>query len=274
MRALSCLLLAASLGASVSAAAQERRVIQNRTHGVNHEFSIHAGLLPLDVLYKAPVITGRYTWHVTPYLSWEALSLTYAPTTDISLFSLGFGPVRVNHFSAQGNELQDNFGYAPFDVDQFRFMAESNLVLKPLYGKFSMFNRSNARVELFATGGLALANFVAFNPYPFDPLAEFLRGNSPIPVAPATPLDVLPKPGQTFMLRPGVNVGGGIRWFAFKRVTFRLDGRAYGFLEGINAVSLPGAPTSGEQPRSLPELPVAFTPMLYVGTGLSLSLGG
>ena len=287
------LLIAALLaGAAAPAAAADVRVIQNREYGLKHEFSAHAGLVPLDVLYKAPAASGKYTYHFNDFVAWEVLSVTYAPTTDLSLIGLGFGPARFNHFSAQGNELQDNFGFGPFDIDQFRVMAESNFVLKPLYGKFSLFDRRNMRVELFGTGGLAVANFVAFNPYPFDPLAA-----AGVPPLPTEPLDFLPKPGQTFLVRPGANVGGGLRWFFSKRVTFRLDGRAYGFLEGYNGFSNPlrdaGITAAPSQPQDLltlpffiynayagpgtqklPSLPLAFTPLLYVGMGTSITFGG
>ena len=48
---------------ALDARAQDVRVIQNRSYTVNHEFTAQLGVLPLDVLYKAPTITGRYTWH-------------------------------------------------------------------------------------------------------------------------------------------------------------------------------------------------------------------
>ena len=108
---------------ALDARAQDVRVIQNRSYTVNHEFTAQLGVLPLDVLYKAPTITGRYTWHINDYVAWEVLSLTYAPTTDLSLIGLGFGPLRFNHFTAQGNELQENFGYRPFDIDQVRMFT-------------------------------------------------------------------------------------------------------------------------------------------------------
>lgn len=249
--------------APVDAHAQDRRVIQNRSYTVNHEFTLQMGVLPLDVLYKAPTITGRYTWHITDYVAWEVLSLTYAPTTDLSLIGLGFGPLRFNHFTAQGNELQENFGYRPFDIDQMRLFAESNLVLTPLYGKFSLFNRANARLELYAVVGMALANFVAYNPYPLDPLASL-----PDPPTVPTPADFVLRPGQTFLVRPGVDGGGGTRLFVNRWLSLRLDARAYGFLEGYNGIVIPTST------RELPTLPVSFTQVLYVGVGMSVSLGG
>lgn len=248
---------------ALDARAQDVRVIQNRSYTVNHEFTAQLGVLPLDVLYKAPTITGRYTWHINDYVAWEVLSLTYAPTTDLSLIGLGFGPLRFNHFTAQGNELQENFGYRPFDIDQVRMFAESNFVLTPLYGKFNLFNRANARLELYAVGGMALANFVAYNPYPLDPLASL-----PDPPSVPTPADLVLKPGQTFLLRPGVDGGGGIRLFVSRWLSLRLDGRAYGFLEGWNGLVIPTST------RELPTLPVSFTQVLYVGVGMSVSLGG
>jgi hypothetical protein len=264
---LSCVLFLSVLAGAGTASAQDRRVVQNRLYGVNHEFTVQAGLLPLDVLYKAPSITGRYTWHINDFVAWEVLSLTYAPTTDISLIGLGIGPLRFNHFSSQGNELQDNFGYRPFDVDQMRLFAESNFVLTPLYGKFSLFNRSNARLELYGVGGMAVANFVAFNPFPKDPLVAIVDGGLP---APPTKLDdFIAKPGQTFLLRPGLDVGFGSRLFVSRRISFRLDARAYGFLEGYNGFVRPALSTT-----SLPSLPVSFTQVLFMGLGMSVSLGG
>lgn len=268
MRALlGCVAVAALLLNAGVAKAEDRRVIQNRLFDVNHEFTVQAGLLPLDVLYKAPSITGRYTWHINDFVAWEVISLTYAPSTDLSLIGLGIGPVRFNHFSAQGNELQDNFGYRPFDVDQIRLFAESNFILTPLYGKFSLFNRSNARLELFGVGGMAVANFVAFNPFPKDPLVTIVDGG--LPALPTKLDDFVARPGQTFLLRPGLDVGFGTRLFVSKRISFRLDARAYGFLEGYNGIKVPALSTS-----EIPTLPVSFTQVLFVGMGMSVSLGG
>lgn len=273
------LVLLALLGLAAwpaDAHAQDRKVIQNRTYGLKHEFSLHAGLIPLDVLYKAPTITGRYTWHINPYVAWEALSFTYAPTTDISLLGIGFNQFRLNHFTPQGNDLQGLFGKGPNEIDQFRMMLESNVVLKPLYGKFSMFNRSNARIELFGTGGLAVANFVAFNAYPFEPATLWLSG-AYVPPLPTRPEDLVLQPGQTLLIRPGANIGGGVRWFASKRVTFRLDGRGYAFWEGYNAalVGVLDSARRREPPsRQIPQFPLDFTPLLYISAGVSISLGG
>lgn len=257
-------LAVASLGlvGSLDAHAQDRRVIQNRMRTMQHEFTLELGILPLDVLYKAPTLTGRYTWHINDFVAWEVLSLSYAPTTDLSLLGLGVGPVRLNHFTSQGNDLQDNFGFTQFDVDQMRMFAESNVVIKPLYGKFSLFNRANARIELFGVGGVAVANFVAYHAYPPDPLA--IRG---VPPVPTTPTGFLPQPGQTFLLRPGLDVGGGFRWFLGNVVSFRLDARAYGFLEGYNGFIAP-------KPNEFPTLPLGITQVFYLGLGTSFNFGG
>ncbi|MBI5495912.1 MAG: hypothetical protein HY904_12885 [Deltaproteobacteria bacterium] len=287
-----CALVLALL-VSPSAQAQDRRVIQNRTYAVNHELQAELGLLPLDVLYKAPTVSLRYQWHINDYVGWEVLSVTYAPTTDLSLLPLDFGPFQFNHFSSQGNELQDNFGYRPFDIDQIRFIAESNFVLTPLYGKFSLFNRSNARLELFGLGGAALANYIAWNPWPPDPLAA-LPG---APALPSQPSDFVPMGGQTLLLRPGLDIGGGTRLFLGQRVSVRLDARAYGFFEGyrcldlspvtslplLNQLSCPDASPDKRDsrnrlfpssPREAPSLPFGVSPALYIGTGISVSLGG
>lgn len=294
MKTLTKLLAVAGLMALVTsgeAHAQDRRVIQNRLMGLNHEFTLELGLLPLDVLYKAPTLTGRYTWHINDFVAWEVLSLSYAPTTDLGWLSgvaleqlnvgglfaaLPFTP-SFNHLTSQGNDLVELHGKNIFDIDQMRMFAESNLIIKPLYGKFSLFNRRNARVELFAVGGLALANFIAFNPYPFDPLAAAVQARNPtaaIPAIPSTPQGFLPQPNQTFVLRPGADIGGGLRWFVGKTFSLRLDARAYGFLEGYNGLPnfAAGLPTLA--PGELPTLPIGFTQVLYIGVGTSFSFGG
>ena len=283
-------LLGGALGARDSHA-QDRRVIQNRLMALNHEFTLEAGLLPLDVLYKAPTLTGRYTWHINDFVAWEVLSLSYAPTTDMGWISgvaleqlnvgglfaaLPFTPT-FNHLTSQGNDLVELHGQSLFDIDQMRMFAESNLVIKPLYGKFSLFNRRNARAELYAVGGLALANFVAFRPYPFDPLASYLQARDPaaiIPSVPDTPQGFLPQPGQTFVLRPGADIGGGLRWFVGKTFSLRLDARAYGFLEGWNGLPNLATGLPVLAPGELPTFPLGFTQVLYIGVGTSFSFGG
>jgi len=83
-------------------------------------------------------------------------------------------------------QLERDFGVLPTAFDEVQFFFGGDLLWKPLYGKLAVMNRTVIHGEVFLLLGAAGFKF-------------------------------------TNTIRPGVNVGGGGRWFISQYVSLRLD---------------------------------------------------
>jgi outer membrane beta-barrel protein len=133
----SCILLAAI------AHAEEREytaAVQERLYQEKHAFTVWGGYVPdEDFTINYPLSLG-YQYHFNKHLAWET--------------------IRGSYFLSQPRKLQtqliDDYGIAPSDFDYPLYSAFSSLVLKPSYGKDSIFNRFvlNHETHLSVGGGL------------------------------------------------------------------------------------------------------------------------
>ena len=154
-------------------------VIQNRKFNMGHEFTLSTGVLPLDAFYKGFTGTFRYTLHFDDFQAWEIAGGTYSFNLETGL----------------REQLRNNFGVQPDaqGLEQLDGFVETNYVLKPIYGKLSLFNRLLIYNELFFNAGLAVAVYR----------------------------------GQEFLFLPGPSVGAGIRFFVWDWFSVRFDLRDY-----------------------------------------------
>jgi outer membrane beta-barrel protein len=127
-------------------------VIQNRKFKMAHEFTLQAGVQPLDAFAKGVTASGRYTLHFDDFSAWEIGAGTYSFNIDTGL----------------KQQLQDNFGVQPESLPTLQLTLESNYVMKPFYGKLSLFNQTLLYAELFLVGGLTVTSWSdgSFRPGP------------------------------------------------------------------------------------------------------------
>ena len=83
-------------------------------------------------------------------------------------------------------QLERDFGVLPTAFEEVQFFFGSDIIWKPFYGKVSVMNKSVVHAEVFLMLGATLFKF-------------------------------------TNAFRPGVNLGGGVRIFLSRWVSFRLD---------------------------------------------------
>jgi outer membrane beta-barrel protein len=160
-------------------------VIQNRKFNMGHEFTLSGGILPLDAFYKGLTGTFRYTLHFDDFQAWEIAGGTYSFNLETGL----------------REQLRDNFGVQPDQrgLERLDGFVETNYVLKPIYGKLSLFNRTLIYNELFFNAGVAVAVFQ----------------------------------GQDFIFLPGPSYGAGIRFFIWDWFSVRFDMRHYVLFNGV-----------------------------------------
>lgn len=152
--------------------------VQNREHTMTHEFTGWVGTLPMDAFTKGLTFSGGYSIHFTDFIGWEVGNFTYSYHVDTSL-------------KEDLRNLTQPIKPTQFEV--INWYLTTNLLLKPMYGKMSLFNRSLIYGEVF----IALGGGIGF---------------------------------MTITRRPVVDAGVGFRVYVNKVVSFRIDGRWVGFV--------------------------------------------
>jgi outer membrane beta-barrel protein len=199
-----CLLVST---ASVARAEDEAPVyaVQNRQYPLGAEFNAAVGTLPMNAYSKGLTLGGGFTWHLSPSWAWEVIQFFYSFS-----FDTGLKQQLLENFAAQPTS-------AAFDV--VKYLGNTNLTVKPFYGKLAFLNGSILHAEIYFTLGFALANYA---------VSSFL---------------------------PGADGGAGIRFFAGRHFSLRVDVRDYAFLKGqVKALSVVNE--------------------LYIGLGAALVFGG
>jgi len=149
-----------------------------------HEFTFAAGLVPLDAFYKGISGGAHYTLHLDEFFAWEMGGGTYSFNLDTGL----------------KQQLEDNFAVRPEDIDQLLVFVDSNIMIKPVYGKYALFNRHLIYTELFFVAGGAVAYY------------------------------------DDASFRPGPDYGAGIRFFVTNWFSVRGDIRHYIFFNGVPVI--------------------------------------
>lgn len=158
--------------------------VQERTFRMSNELALGVGVLPLDAFYKG--ITGQvsYTYHFTDHFAWQVGRFAYSYNVNT--------PLRA--------QLERDFQVLPTAFEQVNWMAGSDLVWSPFYGKMAFLNRSVTHFEVFLLGGISVLNLKL-----------------------ATSAGTSSSPGSTFPFRPAANVGVGVRVFSTRFISFRFD---------------------------------------------------
>jgi outer membrane beta-barrel protein len=114
--------------------------IQDRAHRMNQEFSIGLAFLPLDAFYKFAAITGHYVIHFNDVWAWEALHVSFAKYLDID--------------TGLQKEMNENWDTSATDTPRLDYAIDSNLMIKPMYGKMLLFDSVLINLESYFLVGL------------------------------------------------------------------------------------------------------------------------
>ncbi|MCK6550848.1 outer membrane beta-barrel domain-containing protein [Myxococcota bacterium] len=145
-----CAILATAVALAPGAAAAEDELdagrviaVEDRPFRMFHEFSASAGVLPLDALYTGYSLGGAYTLHLSDLVAWEAISFHYSAnvTSDLE------------------KRLAERWSVAATKQPRVEYVATSNLVLSPLFGKTSAFNGDITWLQTSLTLGGGIAHF-------------------------------------------------------------------------------------------------------------------
>jgi outer membrane beta-barrel protein len=116
--------------------------VQNRSHLVDHEFTLSVGVLPMDAFTKGLTVSGAYTLHFNENWAWEIAHFfwSFHLETDLDAELRAF-----------------NLKATPFEV--LDFFATSNIVFKPIYWKGSALNSGIVYGEMLLLMGAGYARW-------------------------------------------------------------------------------------------------------------------
>lgn len=153
--------------------------IQYRAFRMNHEFAVGMTFLPMDAFYKFFAGTFHYVLHFDDLWAWEN-HFSFAKYLDVD--------------TGLTAELNNRWHVSPTDTPKIDYYIDTNLMLKPLYGKMVLFDRWVIYSESY-----------------------FLLGIGAIHV--------------TSAFFPAVDVGAGMRVFLSDTISLRFEVRDYVYLE-------------------------------------------
>lgn len=123
-----------------------------------------AGLMPYDDVNNQYFVGAKATWHWTDYWGWEVIEFqkAFSSTTDW---------VKNLVSSKSINNLQ---------TAQLNYLATSNLVFSPFYGKVRVFGSSLVYFDLYAVAGGGLAGSRTIKLSSGNPESEVRSGMDPV----------------------------------------------------------------------------------------------
>jgi outer membrane beta-barrel protein len=119
--------------------------IQARSHRMNHEFSLSMAFLPLDAFYKFFAVSGHYVVHFTDMWAWEAIHFSFSKYLDIDTGLKG--------------EMERKWDASATDTPKLDYFIDTNLMLKPLYGKMTLFDSLVIYMETYFILGIGAEKF-------------------------------------------------------------------------------------------------------------------
>jgi outer membrane beta-barrel protein len=116
--------------------------VQDRSYRMQSELMLAIGVLPLDAFTKGISGEVSYTYHFSDSFAWQIGRFLYS----------------YNIATGLQNQLTRDFGVNPTAFPQTLWIAGSDVMWTPIYGKFAWLNNSVAHFEIYGLLGLSVAN--------------------------------------------------------------------------------------------------------------------
>ncbi|MCA9550139.1 MAG: outer membrane beta-barrel domain-containing protein [Myxococcales bacterium] len=111
--------------------------VQDRPFRLAHEFTVSAGVLPMDAFYTGLSLGGSYTLHLTDLVSWEAIAFHYSASVDKGL----------------SDQLLERWSVEDTDEPVIQYLVSSHAIFTPFYGKLTLLNNSIVNVSTYLSVG-------------------------------------------------------------------------------------------------------------------------
>jgi len=145
---------------------QEGLVVRNKLYYKpgKFEFAATAGLMPYDDVNNQYFLGGKATWHLSDYWAWEMVDAQKA-------------------FASTSNwvkSLVDEKNISNLQTAQLNYLATTNLVFSPFYGKVRMFGSALVYFDLYAVAGAGFAGTKTVKLSDGSPEATVRTGLDPV----------------------------------------------------------------------------------------------
>jgi outer membrane beta-barrel protein len=117
--------------------------IQDRAYRMNQEFSVGLAFLPLDAFYKFFAVSFHYVLHFEDLWAWET-HFGFAKYMDVD--------------TGLHSELNTKWDVSPTETPKINYFLDTNLMLKPLYGKMTLFDSLVINSETYFLLGIGAQN--------------------------------------------------------------------------------------------------------------------
>jgi outer membrane beta-barrel protein len=164
----------------------QQQAIQERTYRMGAEIAAGGGTLPVDPYTKQIYGQGALVFHFTDWLAWQ----------------IARGAYGYNFSSGLRQQLERDFAVLPTSFDQVQFFVGSDVMLTPFYGKSALANRFVIHYEAYVLLGATVFKYAG--------------GAATTDASGKT----VPAP---LVIRPGIDVGAGLRIFQNKVISYRLE---------------------------------------------------
>lgn len=119
-------------------------VVRNKMYYKSGRFEVAgmAGIMPYDNVNSHYTFGGRLTWHFTDHYGWEVADLQF-----------GFPS-----FSGYAQDLVKNHGIGNLQTSHVKYLATTNFLLSPFYGKIRVFGSALVYFDTYLVLGGGMAN--------------------------------------------------------------------------------------------------------------------
>jgi outer membrane beta-barrel protein len=122
---------------------ESRSVVRNKLYYKPGKFEVAAtgGLMPYDDVNNQYFVGGKLAWHLTDSLGWEILDAQKASAS----------------ITSWANNLVNEKNINNLQTAQLDYLATTNLLFSPFYGKIRVFGSSLVYFDLYTVLGAGLA---------------------------------------------------------------------------------------------------------------------
>ena len=121
----------------------EVTIVQERLFDRKNEIGFSIGHLPDDNFYEVFPVSFNYIHHFSENYAWEVIRASYMLNNERDI----------------KRDLEENFGVTPSTFDEITSHFETSFMIKPSYGKDSVWNRHVVNNETYVSFGTGIATY-------------------------------------------------------------------------------------------------------------------
>lgn len=118
-------------------------VVQEKIYDRDHELGVLLGYIPDDDFHQSFPLGINYLYHFDDHFAWEVVRGQWSFNTDRDI----------------KDQLVTDYAVEPEEFDQLQYLLHTSLVIKPTYGKDSIWNSGILNHEGYLSVGVGFAGY-------------------------------------------------------------------------------------------------------------------